>query len=147
MINWTDHNQYIQHSSLWTGGPYSWAKIMLVINSVISVFYNNIWKCQKRRGTIFRRAISIRNSTRTGELKYQKIPMSIANYVTKFCHNQQLILTLFFNSVIKAEMIWSLFSVCEGFSNNSAKYLNQTFQSMFSEWPTAQKFQSGPRSP
>ena len=54
---------------------------------------------------------------------------------------------IIFNSVIKAEIIWSLFSVCEGFSNNSAKYLNQTFQSMFSECPTAQKFQFGPRSP
>ena len=51
---------------------------------------------------------------------------------------------IIFNSVIKAEIIWSLFSVCEGFSNNSAKYLNQTFQSMFSECPTAQKFQLGP---
>ena len=51
---------------------------------------------------------------------------------------------IIFNTVIKAEIIWSFFSVCEGFSNNSAKYLNQTFQSMFSEWPTFQKFQHGP---
>ena len=51
---------------------------------------------------------------------------------------------IIFSSVIKAEIIWSLFSVCEVFSNNSAKYLNQTFQSMFSECPTAQKFHFGP---
>ena len=51
---------------------------------------------------------------------------------------------IIFNSVIKAEIIWSLFSVCEGFSSNSAKYCNQTFQSTFSEYPTAQKFQVGP---
>ena len=51
---------------------------------------------------------------------------------------------IIFNSVTKAEIIWSLFSVCEGFSNNSAKYLKQTFQSMFSECPTAQKFQLWP---
>ena len=46
------------------------------------------------------------------------------------------------STIDKAEIIWSLFSVCEGFSNNSAKYLNQTFQ--FSECPTPQKFQLGP---
>ena len=51
---------------------------------------------------------------------------------------------IIFDSVIKAEIIWSLFSVCEGFSSNSAKYFNQTFQSTFSEYPTAQKFQVGP---
>ena len=50
---------------------------------------------------------------------------------------------IIFNSVIKAEIIWPLLSVCEGFANNSAKYLNQTFQSMFSECPTAQKSQLG----
>ena len=32
----------------------------------------------------------------------------------------------------------------EGFSNNTAKYLNQTFQSMFTECPIAQKFQHRP---
>ena len=51
-------------------------------------------------------------------------------------------INILFNNVIKAEIIWSLFSVCERFSNNGAKYLNQTFQ--FSECPTAQKFQLGP---
>ena len=30
-------------------------------------------------------------------------------------------INIIFNSVIKAEIIWPLFSVCEGFSNNSAK--------------------------
>ena len=49
-----------------------------------------------------------------------------------------------FNSIIRGEIIWSLFSVCEGFSNNGAKYLNRIFQSMFSVSPTAQKFQLGP---
>ena len=48
------------------------------------------------------------------------------------------------NSAVKAEIIWSFFSLCKGFSNNSAKYLNQTFHSMFSECHTAQKFQLGP---
>ena len=48
------------------------------------------------------------------------------------------------NSAIKAEIIWSLFSLCKGFSNNSAKYLNQTFHLMFSECPTAERFQLGP---
>ena len=52
--------------------------------------------------------------------------------------------SIIFNSVIKAEIICLLFSVCEGFSNNSAKYSNQTFESMFSECPKAQKFQLGP---
>ena len=51
---------------------------------------------------------------------------------------------IIFNSVIKAEIIWSLFSVCEGFSNNSVKYFNQTFQSMFSECPTSHKFELVP---
>ena len=55
---------------------------------------------------------------------------------------------IIFNSVINAKIIWSLLSVCEGFSNNSAKYLNQTVQSMFSEFqnvcPTAKKFPLGP---
>ena len=57
--------------------------------------------------------------------------------------SQSTIDTNIFHSVIKAEIIWSLFSVCEEFSNNSAKYLNQTFPSMFLECPTAQKFQLG----
>ena len=51
---------------------------------------------------------------------------------------------IIFNCVIKAEIIWSLFSGFEGFWNNSAKCLNQTFQSVFSECPIAQKFQLGP---
>ena len=38
--------------------------------------------------------------------------------------------------------MWRILS--PGFSNNSAKYLNQTFQSLISECPAAQKFQLGP---
>ena len=34
---------------------------MLVMNSIFSVLYSNIWKCRKRRRPIFRRAGSIRN--------------------------------------------------------------------------------------
>ena len=39
--------------------------------------------------------------------------------------SQSTIDTIIFNSIIRAEIIWSLFSVCEGFSNNTAKDLNQ----------------------
>ena len=61
--------------------------------------------------------------------------------LTKFCHNQQLILTY---SVVQQKLkLYLLFSVCERFSSNGAKYLNQTFQSMFLECSTAQKIQLG----
>ena len=39
--------------------------------------------------------------------------------------------------------LYSFFSVCETFSSNGAKYLNQTFQSMFLECSMVQKFQLG----
>ena len=35
---------------------------------------------------------------------------------------------IIFSSVVKAKIIWSLFSVYKEFSNNSGKYLNQKFQ-------------------
>ena len=53
----------------------------------------------------------------------------------------QLILTY---SVAQQKLkLYLLFSVCERFSSNGAKYLNQTFQSMFLECSTAQKIQLG----
>ena len=81
---------------------------------------------------------SSRSSSATGST----IPSSIGDKsTTSFSANkvlsQSTIDTNIFNSVIRAEIIWSLFSVYEGFSNNSAKYLNQTFHSMFSECPAA----------
>ena len=63
---------------------------------------------------------------------------------SKVLLQSKLSTNIIFNSVINAKIIWSLLSVCEGFSNNSSKYLNQTVQSMFSECPTAKKFSLGP---
>ena len=44
----------------------------------------------------------------------------------------------------KAEIVWSLKSVCSGFSNNSASNINQGFASMFPDSKIAKSFQVGP---
>ena len=44
----------------------------------------------------------------------------------------------------KAEIVWSLKSVCSGFSNNSASDINQVFTAMFPDSRIAKSFQSGP---
>ena len=44
----------------------------------------------------------------------------------------------------KAEIVWSLKSVCSGFRNNSASDINQVFTAMFPDSKIAKSFQSGP---
>ena len=63
---------------------------------------------------------SASGSTMGPNIGDKSITYSSANKVL----SQSTIDTVIFNLVIKAEIVWSLFSVCEGFSNNSAKYLN-----------------------
>ena len=45
---------------------------------------------------------------------------------------------------VKAEIVWSLFTVTRGFSNNSAKDLNATLEKMFPDSTIASEFQLGP---
>ena len=44
----------------------------------------------------------------------------------------------------KAEIVWSLKSVCSGFSNNSTPNINQFFAAMFPDSKIAKSFQLGP---
>ena len=44
----------------------------------------------------------------------------------------------------KAEIVWSLKSVCSGFSNNSASNINQVFAAMLPDSKIAKYFQVGP---
>ena len=73
---------------------------------------------------------SASGSTMASSIGDKSITSSSAN---KVLSQSAIDTNITFNSVIKTEIIQLLFSVCEGFSNNSAKYLNQTFQFMFSE--------------
>ena len=43
----------------------------------------------------------------------------------------------------RAEIIWILYSLCKGYSNNSAQRINETSGAMFTDSPTAQQFQLG----
>ena len=45
------------------------------------------------------------------------------------------------SSVSRAEIIWALFSVCEGLSTNSSRRISQTFLAMFPDHPVVEKFQ------
>ena len=44
----------------------------------------------------------------------------------------------------KAEIFWSLKSVCSGFSSKSASNINQAFAAMFPDSKIAKSFQVGP---
>ena len=44
----------------------------------------------------------------------------------------------------KAEIVWSLKSVCYSFSNNATSNINQVFAAMFPDSKTAKSFQVGP---
>ena len=60
-------------------------------------------------------------------------------------HNVQMVdLTMHDLARRKTEIIWSLKSVCSGFSNNSASNINQGFASMFPDSKIAKSFQVGP---
>ena len=48
------------------------------------------------------------------------------------------------SDALKAEIIWTLYSVFKGFSSNSAKDLNATFCEMFSNSVITSYFQLGP---
>ena len=45
---------------------------------------------------------------------------------------------------VKAEIVWTLFAVTQGFSNNSAKDLNATLEKMSPGSTIASEFQLGP---
>ena len=53
---------------------------------------------------------------------------STTSLIAKKVLSQSIFDTNIFSSVVKAKIIWSLFSVYKEFSNNSGKYLNQKFQ-------------------
>ena len=48
------------------------------------------------------------------------------------------------SKIVKPEIIWTLFSVARGFSNNSAKDIHSTFETMFPDSAIASSFQLGP---
>ena len=48
------------------------------------------------------------------------------------------------SEVVKAEIVWTLFSVVRGFSNNSAKDIHSTFETMFPDSIILSSFQLGP---
>ena len=48
------------------------------------------------------------------------------------------------SEVVKAEIVWTLFTVARGFPNNSAKDIHSTFETMFPDSAIASSFQLGP---
>ena len=48
------------------------------------------------------------------------------------------------SEVVKAEIVWTLFSVAREFSNNSAEDLHSTFETIFPDSANASSFQLGP---
>ena len=48
------------------------------------------------------------------------------------------------SEVVKAEIVWTLFSVARGFSDNSGKDIHSTFETMFPDSAIASSFQVGP---
>ena len=48
------------------------------------------------------------------------------------------------SEVVKAEIVWTLFSVVRGFSNNSTKDIHSTFETMFPDSIISSSFQLGP---